>query len=129
MLGQDRADRLKRAQAALTKRFTGPPAGNKAPRWQDPQALYWHRRLTTIVDAARRLPADRSEFAHESDSDLRQLADEALRGARAAYTASSRLAPDQLTKPRIKRFLMPLQRGDPNPATDRKSTGNHDTKR
>ncbi len=89
VLGQDRADRLKRAQAALTKRFTGPPAGNKAPRCQDPQALYWHRRLTSIMDAARRLPADRSEFAHESNSDLRQLADEALRGARAAYTAGT----------------------------------------
>jgi hypothetical protein len=52
---------------------------------QDSQALYWHRRLTTIVDAARCLPAERGEFGHESDSDLRQLADEALTGARASY--------------------------------------------
>lgn len=34
-------------------------------------------------------PADRSQFAHESDSDLQQLADEALTGARALYTAAA----------------------------------------
>ena len=86
-LGQNRAARLECARAALSKRFASQPAGADATQWQDPQALYWHRRLTTIVEAACCLPAHRSEFGQESDSDLRQLADEALTGARAAYSA------------------------------------------
>ena len=85
-LGRTRAGRLQRVRTALSNRFASQPAGGGTTEWRNPQALYWHRRLTTIVDAACCLPADRGEFGHESDSDLRQLADEALRGARAVYS-------------------------------------------
>jgi N12 class adenine-specific DNA methylase len=89
VLGPQRASRLKRARAALQRRFADPPAAGEPMRWNDPVAQYWHRRLSTIVTAAGCVPADRTQFGQESNSDLRQLSDEALAGARAAYTTPS----------------------------------------
>jgi len=89
VLGQERAGRLQRARAALHERFANPPAAGEPVRWNDPVAQYWHRQLSTIVTAAGCVPAARTEFGQESDSDLRQFADEVLAGARAAYTSPS----------------------------------------
>jgi hypothetical protein len=84
-LGQDRAGRLLRARIALKERFAHPTGADGALSWQDPQARDCYRQITTIADAARRDPADRSTLSDQDDHALKQLADQALTAARALY--------------------------------------------
>jgi hypothetical protein len=84
-LGQDRTGRLLRARIALKERFAHPASADGTLSWQEPQARDCYRQITTIADAARRDPANRSTPRDQDDQALKQLADQALTAARALY--------------------------------------------